>query len=221
VGAAIGEILGTAVGVAISPPPIIALIVILFSSRAKANGLSFVAGWLSGLALEGGILLVIGSQASDAGEVDSSGWISLAMGLAFLLLAWQQWSSRPPEGEDRPMPGWMASISELSAARSFVMAFLFAAVLPKNIALTISAAASISAAGLDSSEEFIVLGVFVLISSVTVLAPVIWYFVSPESAQVQLGVIKDWLVVNANTVMTVLFLVLGAKMLGDGIAGLS
>jgi len=43
-GAAVGGILGGAVGVAISPVPIIAVILMLFSRSAVRNSLAFVAG---------------------------------------------------------------------------------------------------------------------------------------------------------------------------------
>ena len=38
-----------AVGVAISPVPIIAVILMLISARAKANGSAFVGGWVVGI----------------------------------------------------------------------------------------------------------------------------------------------------------------------------
>lgn len=49
---------------AISPVPIIAVILMLFSAEAKANSVSFVLGWLIGLLLAGGVALAIGLEAS-------------------------------------------------------------------------------------------------------------------------------------------------------------
>ena len=48
-GQGIGEVLTFAVGVAISPVPIIAVILMLFSSRAKVNGPAFLVGWVVAL----------------------------------------------------------------------------------------------------------------------------------------------------------------------------
>jgi hypothetical protein len=42
----IGEVLTFAIGEAISPVPIIAVILMLFSGRAKVNGPMFLAGWV-------------------------------------------------------------------------------------------------------------------------------------------------------------------------------
>jgi hypothetical protein len=48
-GAAIGQALPLAVGVALSPVPIIAVVLMLMSQRARLNGTGFVLGWLAGL----------------------------------------------------------------------------------------------------------------------------------------------------------------------------
>ncbi len=44
------------------------------------------------------------------------------------------------------------------------------------------------------------------------------YLVAGERAESVLTVMKHWLIDNSATVMTVLFAVLGAKVLGDGIS---
>ena len=66
-GAGIGEVLTFAIGVAISPVPIIAVVLMLFSGRAKVNGPVFLAGWVVALAAVSGIAYVI----SDAGNVST------------------------------------------------------------------------------------------------------------------------------------------------------
>ena len=50
-GRGISEVLPFAIGVAISPIPIIAVILMLFSERAKVNGPVFLAGWVIGLSV--------------------------------------------------------------------------------------------------------------------------------------------------------------------------
>ena len=46
---ALGSILPQAIGVAISPVPIIAVILMLFSKRARSNGIAFLVGWVLAL----------------------------------------------------------------------------------------------------------------------------------------------------------------------------
>ena len=217
-GAAIGEILGNAVGVAISPVPIIAVILMLFTARAASNSLAFLSGWLIGLSVAGLVVLAVGLESSQGEESTTSGWIKIVIGVLFLGLAVKQWSSRPTGDEEPTMPGWMASIDQFTAPKSFGIGFLLSAVNPKNLGLTIAAMAKVSTSGLSTAEEIGTLVVFVLIASLTVAAPVLLNLILGARAQPTLTTMKDWLAENNSTVMTVLFVVLGAKLLGDGIA---
>lgn len=137
-GVAIGQALGFAVGVAISPAPIIAVILMLFSKRAGSNSVAFLVGWLSGLAPVSGIVLVIGLGGSN-GNSDGGGWLKLVVGVVFLVLAVKQWRGRPSDGEESPMPVWMASIDDLTIPKAFGLAVLLSAVNPKNLGLTVAA----------------------------------------------------------------------------------
>ncbi len=118
------------------------------------------------------------------------------------------------------MPAWMATVDRIGAARAFGLGLLLTAANPKNAGLAIAAAASISSQSLESGEQAVALLVFVLISSITVILPVAAYMLAREWSRSVLDSLKVWLVRNNNTVMTVLFVVLGAKILGDGLAGI-
>ena len=141
------QILGSAVGVAISPVPIIAVILMLFSRKATVNSVSFLLGWVFGLLGVGLIVLALGLETSDGGPSTTSGWIKVAIGALFLLLGVKQWHARPKKGEHASTPGWMAAIDDFTAVKSFGIALLLSAVNPKNLGLTVAAGASIGAAG--------------------------------------------------------------------------
>jgi hypothetical protein len=119
-GQGISEVLTFAVGVAISPVPIIAVILMLFSQRAKVNGPMFLAGWVLALAVVSGVTYAL-SDASDASTSstasDTISWGKIVFGVLFLQLAARQWRSRPAAGADAEMPKWMAGIDTLSPAR--------------------------------------------------------------------------------------------------------
>jgi threonine/homoserine/homoserine lactone efflux protein len=217
-GEAIGAILGEAVGVAISPVPIIAVILMLFSKSAKANSLSFLVGWLVGLLGAGLIVLALGISSSDGSPSTTSGVIKILIGAVFILLGIKQWRSRPKPGEQATTPGWMSAIDDFTTAKAFGVGLVLSAVNPKNLGLTIAAAASIGSAGLSTGEEIVVLVVFVLIASVGVAAPVVLNLILGSKAEHTLNEMKEWLVANNATVMAVLFVVLGAKVLGNGIS---
>jgi threonine/homoserine/homoserine lactone efflux protein len=221
-GDVIGQILPLAVGVALSAVPIIAVILILFTPKAKSNGIAFVVGWMMGILVVGGIVLAFGDVASDdGGESTVSGVVKLLLGLLFLALAVRYWRSRPKEGEESEMPAWMGALDDFGAGKSFGIASLLSGVNPKNLALTVAAASVIAAAGLSTGEEVAALAVFTILASLTVALPVLVYLILGDRAEDGLISLKDWLSVNNAVIMAVLLLVFAAKLIGDGITILS
>jgi hypothetical protein len=65
------------------------------------------------------------------------------------------------------------------------------------------------------------LAVFVIIASLTIAVPVIYYLVGGAAARTRLDAVKEWLAVHNDAVMTVLFLVLGVNLVAKGIPPLS
>lgn len=221
-GEVVGGLLPLAIAVAISVLPIIATVLILFTPRARVNGLAFAVGWVVGLTIVGAIVLIAGSASGEGGQPSTaSGVAKLAFGLLFLALARRNWSSRPAPGEVAPTPSWMAGIDGFTAPRSLATAFALAAINPKNLALTIAGASVIAAAGLSTGEQVISLALFVLIASSTIVGPVAYYLIARQRAERALDRLKVWLIANNATVMAVLLVVIGFKLIGDGISTLS
>jgi len=97
---------------------------------------------------------------------------------------------------------------------------LLSGVNPKNLALTAAAAASVAQAGLSDADSAITMAVFVVIGSLTVAGPVLFYLVASERAAGPLGSIKDFMSAHNSAIMMILLLVLGAKLLGQGVGAL-
>lgn len=223
-GEAIGEVLTPAIGVVLSPIPIVAVILMLFSPRARTNGPAFLAGWVLGLAIATGLTILLASPDSVSGEDgDPSTWsslIALLLGLLLLAMAVQNWKKRPKEGEVPDLPKWMASIDKVSPLFALGMGALLSGLNPKNLIFDIAAGTSIAAADLSTSEAIIPYLVFVLVASIGVAIPVVWYLVDQERASKTLEGWKSWLQINNALVMAILFLVLGVKFFGQGLGGL-
>ena len=128
-GAAVGDVLGLAAGVAVSPLPIVAMILVLATPQGRANGSLFGLGWLE-----------------------------LLLGVLALLLAARQWRARPAPGAAPEMPKWMAGLDKLKPGGALGLGALLSGVNPKNAALTIAAAATIAGAGLPGGEQAATLG---------------------------------------------------------------
>jgi heme/copper-type cytochrome/quinol oxidase subunit 4 len=123
-------------------------------------------------------------------------------------------------GQCHQMPKWVTTIDKFTPGKAFGLSALLAGVNPKNLALTLAAALSIAQANLSGAQPWIALAVFVIIASLSVAVPVLYYLFAGQSAEKTLNSWKSWLVANNATVMFILLLVLGVLLLGEGLGGL-
>src|SRR3954454_19534182 len=141
-GKGISEVLAFAVGVAISPVPIIAVTLMLFSRRARVNGLVFLLGWVAALAIVSGVAYLVADQAdaaTDSTASDTIAWGKIVFGALFLFLAARNWRTRPASGAEPEMPKWMAGIDALTPVKALGLGLLLAGVNPKNLMLAAAA----------------------------------------------------------------------------------
>jgi threonine/homoserine/homoserine lactone efflux protein len=222
-GEAIGQALPLAVGVALSPLPIVAVVLMLVTPRARANGPAFVVGWLVGLAIVGAIVLA--ADPADAGDDgEPATWVSileLALGAGLVLLAIRQWTGRPHEGEEAAMPKWMGALDSFTAPKTLGAGAVLSGANPKNLLLAVAAATTIAKTGISGGEQAVAYAIFALIGTIGVAVPVVIFFALGDRAPDLLGRLKDWLARNNAVIMAVLCLIIGAKLIGDAIAGLS
>jgi threonine/homoserine/homoserine lactone efflux protein len=221
VGSVIGEILPLAVGIAISPIPIIAVILMLLSPKAKVTSVGFLLGWLAGILVAIVLFTLLSSvlpQQDESGSSPVAGTIKIILGALLLFLAGKQWRERPGEGEQAAMPKWMSAIDSFTAIKGLGLGFLLSAVNPKNLLLAISAGLIVGDAGLSFGTTAVIIAVFVLLAGSTVLIPVIGYLVASDRLAGPLDRLRGWLVDNNATIMAVLLLVIGVSVIGKGIA---
>ena len=217
----IAEVLPFAIGVAISPVPIIAVILMLFSGRAKVNGPMFLIGWAVALAVVSGVAFLAGDTASEGTTTTAVSWSQVLVGALFVLLAVRTWRKRTPPGEQPEQPKWMAGIDSFSPVKALTLALLLAGVNPKNLLLAAGAGAAVAGLALPTTEAVVSLAVFVIVASLTIAVPVIYYLVGGDTARTRLDAVKEWLAVHNDAVMTVLFLVLGVNLISKGIPPLT
>jgi threonine/homoserine/homoserine lactone efflux protein len=224
VGKGISEVLTFAVGVAISPVPIIAVTLVLFSQRARVNGPMFLLGWVIAVTF----VSVAAYNLADQGEAATSSsasetiaWGKIVLGALLLLLAVRNWRGRPAPGTEPEMPKWMAGIDALKPGKALGLGVLLAGVNPKNLILAAAAGAGLAQLGLSTGDAVGSLIVFVVVGSLTIAGPVVFYLTGGDRARLQLDAAKDWLAVHNDAVMTVLFLVLGVNLIAKGIPPLT
>jgi threonine/homoserine/homoserine lactone efflux protein len=224
VGQAIGQVLAFGVGVALSPLPIIAVVLMLATPKGRVNGPAFLAGWVLGLAVVGTIVLLAasGAEASEnGGPAEGLSIVKLGLGVLLLLVAARQWRGRPTGDGAPELPKWMRTIDTFTPARAAGIAVALSAVNPKNLLLTVGAGAAIAQTGASTGDQAVALAVFVLLGTLGPGIPVGIYFLMRDRASAILERLRGWMARENATIMAVLCLIIGAKLIGDAISGLA
>ncbi|HEU0019208.1 MAG TPA: GAP family protein [Thermoleophilaceae bacterium] len=220
-GQAIGDLIPAALAVALSPIPIVAVVLVLGAPRARTAGPAFATGWIVGLVAVSVAVLALVAPGSDSDSDDPGlAWLKLAIGVMFLFMAARQWSKRPRDGAEPDAPAWMATVDRATPARAALLGLVLSAANPKNLALTLAAVASIAEVGLDTADEAIAIAAFVAIGSLSVAGAVLFHQLGGARSARPLDAVKWFMSHNNATIMMVVLLLLGAKLIGDGIAGL-
>ena len=219
----IGSILPLAIAVTISPIPIIAEILLLFTKKPVANAGSYLAGFVVGVAGAPAILVAI------AGTVNLSAGSGPSEGPRSSSWRWARycWSPRcassaacEKSGEEASMPKWMNGIAGFAPGKSLIVGVGIGALNPKNIIVGVAAAVAIASASLSAGQEAGAIAVYVLVAVLGVAAPLVVMLAMGEKAQAILDSWKAWLGQNNAVVMTVLFLIFAVVLIGKGIAGI-
>ena len=223
-GHAIGDLLPAAVGVAISPLSIVAVVLILVSARGRVNGPSFLLGWIVGVAGAGTILLLVasGAGANDAGDqADWVGWLKLVLGLALIRMASRQFRSRPHGDEEPVTPKWMGALDSFTPPKAAGAGIVLSALNPKNLVLIAAGMSAIAGTGIPGGDQAVALIVFTVVATIGVAVPVVIYFALGERSAETLDHLRIWLVRHNAVIVAVLLLVIGVKLIGDAISALS
>ncbi|GAA2063914.1 GAP family protein [Leifsonia soli] len=219
-GPVIGDVIPLALGVAISPIPIIAAILMLLSPRARGTSVGFLVGWVVGIVVAVVVFTLL-SAVLPRGDADQSkpiaGTITIVLGLLLLVLAVRQWRSRPAPGADPELPKWMAAIDTLTAGRALGLGFLLSALNPKNLLMGAAAGVAIESDADTTAESVVAVIVYTVIAASTVAVPVIAYLAASGRMARPLDALRTWLLHNNATIMAVLLLVIGVVLIGKGL----
>lgn len=144
------ELLPVALAAARAPTAILAVIRILFSHKARGNGIAFLAGWYPGLLFLSGVIVAflagLGYFSSLCGASSLSAGSLMVLGVLLLLVAFQQWRTRPCRGTTPAAPAWFDRINPLGPGHSFGIGAALASIPPKMILLTLADAVIIGRA---------------------------------------------------------------------------
>ncbi len=219
----IGEVLPAALGIALNPFPIIAIVLLLAAGSSRQRGAAFAFGWFVGLSALTALALFVatGTEEADGSSSVVIDALQVVLGIGLLALAWHKWQSRPRRSEEVVPPKWMSGVDSLGPMRAFGLGAGLAGVNPKNFAFIVAATASITDLA-ETRHDIVLAGVvFVLLGSIAVLGLLGFALIRGSRADAPLDEVKTFMLANNAVIIILVLLFLGVKILGDGLGSLA
>ena len=115
----------------------------------------------------------------------------------------------------------MGALDAFTPVKAGGAALGLSALNPKNPLLMVAGMAAIAQTGIPAGEQAVALLVFTIIAAIGVATPVVIYFALGDRSAELLDRLKTRMAQNPAVIMAVLLLVIGVKLIGDAISGLS
>lgn len=221
---AIARSLALAIGVALSPVPITAVVLMLTTARAKVNGLAFVLGWLFSLGTVGTIVLGISGPAGASGSDElrtSVSWLEIAVGTLLFLVAIYQFRRHPRAQKQVSMLKGTSTVGTFSPGVAFVAGVLLVGANPKNLLLAVAGATVIAQTGIAGFQQAIAYLSFAVIAAIGVGAPVLIYLAMGRRSQDLFARLQAYIGRHRAVITSVLCLIVSATFIGEAITGLT
>ena len=208
-----------AVGVALSPLPVLAMLLVLGGRRPRAAGSAFWLAWTLGIAAPT-IAFVAGAERAGATDDDSRALAGgeIAVGIVFLAVAARLAFGRR-RGRSDAVPAWLEALDRSGPPRAAGLALILSAGNPKNLALILTAGVGIAQASDENGQLALATAGFVAIavSTVSLLLVGSALVAGPRGTLTRL---RATLASHGRTIAMVLGFIIGAFFVLDGLRGL-
>jgi Sap, sulfolipid-1-addressing protein len=216
----VSGLIPAALGVALSPAALIELILVLFSKRARLNGVVFVVTLLVSIfavAAIGAFALKVTTDDSTDQPSTAKGIVLLVLGVLALVIAWRNWTRR----SDTSVPKMFDTIANMGPGAVFVLALGAVPLNPKNLVMVLAAGAQAGASGEPTATVVTALVVFTLLAASPFLVAIGYVLIAGDGAQERLGAVRDWLMSQNRFIMAIVLGVLGLVIVGQGLAAVA
>lgn len=219
-GDAIVDLLPLTVGMILSPIPIIAVIVLLLTTRGTHRAEVFLAAWfLSSLIVPA----LIAQIPPATGPADTrrmvAGWTLTILGVLLLLsalLPLRGMASRQ-RGEPIKPPSWLSAIDELTLGKIALAAVALNVVNPVNLSMLLGAGAALGKHALPLGQDIGAAATFAAISSLGILVPLVIVLIPRLRDHFPLRSIREFLIQHNSAIQLVVSLLFGVLLLIKGI----
>ncbi len=186
------------------------LISVMLKKVPRRNSLLFILGYTVALVVLGVVVVYIFHLGGGGGTHKIDGYIDLSLGaICFLAVPYSL------RKKDKKRTSGVESGS--TAFRSFSLGSMALLLNPSTYLIFISGLHVISLAHLGRQDDFLAIAFLTLVTLVTLLVPIIIFFVFPKRAEKVLDSFKAWLTKHKQVIGAAVLLVFGAYLLTKGL----
>ncbi len=210
------ELLPVAVALALSPFPLVPVVLLLLTGRPLANGGGFLAGWSGGLLVLAAVFTAAASAVELWDEVPT--WTRLVLGFVLIGLGARKWLMGG--GTKAESPAWMAALGDYTPRRSARLGLLLAVANPKVLLLVLAGGVAIGAAELGPARAALAALAFSAVAALAVALPVLARLMFGRRVERPLDAARRWLEAHNDAVVAVVLVALGVMLVLKGAQGL-
>ena len=217
-GTALAQLLPVALGFALSPIPLVEMVLILFSRRALANGIVFLACIIVPVFL----IPFAGATGQDTAATNTSqrsttqGIVLLIVAAVLLGIAWLNFRAR----HSQSVPKIFGKIQGMGPWAVVLLSAGVTIANPKNLVVLLGAGSIAGKQGLSAGQLALTLAVFTLIATAPFLVMVGYLALGGTGAAQNLERWRRWLLRNNHLIMAVVLAILGLVLAAQGASAL-
>lgn len=205
--------------IALSPLTVIPAVLVLHAPRPRPASLSFLGGWLLGMAALTAAFVAASDLLGDLHQTPPTwaSWVRVVLGTALIAFGVVRWLTRHRQGKS---PAWMRSFSRLTPLRAGVTGVVLTVVRLEVLILCAVAGLAIGTGGLGIGAGWVSGALFVAVSSSTVAAPILAYVGAGGRLDDALERLKVWMEENHAAMLAVILVLIGLLVVYNGIHAL-
>lgn len=209
------DLIPLAVGMLISPLPIVAIVAIILSPRGRTAAPAYASVFI-GISLVfvavGALTSASSSSASPSGTAKSISLVlAIVLTLGFAALAVASWLSRPRHGQAPKAPAWLAALDSVTPAKAAVLGLIMALTNTKNIPLALKGGSLIGEAHLPLIAAGGLCLALVIAGSLPLIIAAVVATSGSRTTTTALERVKAEMIAHNAMIMTVLFAILAAN----------
>ena len=206
------DLLLIGIGITLNPFPLLPFVLLLSGEKGTIKGLAYILGWLGCLVvIIVAVFLATGDNPPEPETVPSTAIliVKLALGIWLITIAMRK---RRQIGQSHKAPAWMGALDHLSLLRCAGLA-----VFLQPWVMVAAGAATVAEAKLDAPGSYLVLMLFCLLATSSMLYLELYTTFARDEAAARLGQLRDWLTSHQDQVTIAVFLLLGLWLASESI----